>query len=389
MQHKRTIKNKNRFKGKRSSGIKSNIDPSQLVKSATFKKQKKYEPENSFEQFKLHKQLECNIAAKGYVRPTEIQDKSISDLLEAKNLIGIAATGTGKTGAFLIPIIQHLLIKEIKHALVVVPTRELALQVMEGFESLAKSTKLKLGCFIGGTNVDKDTVLAKKGLNFIVGTPGRLNDLIAKRALNLYHFDTLVIDEFDRLLDMGFVTDVMKIAEAMSRRTQTLLFSATVDKTQRKWVDMLVKDAVQVNVTNGAKASDNVDQRVIKVQPHENKFQLLKELLSNEECSKVILFAETKRAADRLKKQLFKAEFKADVIHGDKSQNYRTKAILKFKNGEIDILVATDVAARGIDVDGVSHVINYQIPKTMDSYIHRIGRTGRADQVGVAYTFLD
>jgi len=367
----------------------STIDPSTLVKKASGSMENNFVSKINFSDFEVHNALAKNIAAKGYERPTEIQEKAIPSLLAGNDLIGIAATGTGKTGAFLIPIIHQILINRETTALVVVPTRELAQQVQDEFNSLTKGMGIHSSCFIGGTNVNKDLEKARRKNPFIVATPGRLNDLMSRKSVYLNRTSILVLDEFDRMLDMGFIHDVRKISSAMTNRKQTLLFSATVDKSQEKLILEFVQSPVRVNVNSGSNASDSVHQDVIKVGKSENKFDVLLSMLNKDSFEKVILFAETKRTADKISKQLRKSGLRSDVIHGNKSQNYRTKAIKQFKSGQTKILVATDVAARGIDIDNITHVVNYQLPRTMDSYIHRIGRTGRAGKTGMAYTFIN
>jgi len=366
----------------------SEINPELLVKKASKIEYVPYVSELNYSELSLHKRLHSNIAQKGYAKPTEIQEKCLNPLLAGKNLIGIAATGTGKTAAFLIPIIHRMLMDGTLTALVVVPTRELAQQVEAEFISLAKGTMLNSACFIGGKSVDKDIFKAKRKTKLIVGTPGRINDLIDRNALKLNMTSTLVIDEFDRMLDMGFVRDIQKIVSTMKSRKQTMLFSATKDSSQNKLINQIVEQPVCVNISV-VKPSNNVDQNIIKIANDENKFDVLLNLIKDVSFDKVILFAETKRMVDKLSKQLVKSGIKSDVIHGNKSQNYRTKAISSFKQGKVKVLVATDVAARGIDIKGITHVVNYQLPQTMDSYIHRIGRTGRAGATGIAYTFIN
>lgn len=367
----------------------SEIQPESLIKKASQYQVEPYVAERSFLSFNLADALLTTIREKGYTKPTEIQDKCIEELVLGKNLVGVAATGTGKTGAFLIPIIQQMLTNRAVTALVVVPTRELAEQVVSEFTSLTRGTKLRSACFIGGTSVGKDISLARRGANLVVGTPGRLNDLINRGALKLSQTNILVLDEFDRMLDMGFIRDIQKIISRMSNRQQSMLFSATVDRSQEKMIQEIVANPLRVNVSSGTKASDRVDQDIIRIGKNENKFDVLLNMVKDASFDKVILFAETKRTVDKLSKQLVRAGVKSDVIHGNKSQNYRSRAIDSFKKGKTQILVATDVAARGIDIKGVTHVINYQLPQTMDSYIHRIGRTGRAEATGMAYTFVN
>ncbi|TXC75644.1 DEAD/DEAH box helicase [Luteibaculum oceani] len=367
----------------------SSINPKMLVKSAVKSTVKPYTPSQCYADMALRPEILKNLSAKGYTHPTEIQDKAIASLISGRNMVGIAATGTGKTGAFLIPIVEQMLCNKGKTALVVVPTRELAEQVLIEFKALSRGMGLSSACFIGGTNVGKDLGIARRKQDLIVGTPGRLLDLVNQGALRLKGTEILVLDEFDRMLDMGFLPDVKSIVSCMKSRMQTMLFSATLKSDQEKHIQQLLSDPIRIKVSSGTESSDNVEQNIIKVKPDENKFDLLKNLLLQPSFEKVILFAETKRSVDKIQVKLQKVGVMSDVIHGNKSQNYRSNAIRKFKSGKTRVLVATDVAARGIDVDGVTHVINYQLPLTMDSYIHRIGRTGRAGKTGMAYTFIN
>lgn len=367
----------------------SQLNPDLLVKKSTAATVKPYISDRNFSQLNLHKTLAKNIASKGYQSPSEIQDKCIDHLISGKSMVGIAATGTGKTGAFLIPIIHQMLTSGKVSGLVVVPTRELAQQVHTEFKTLTNGTGLNAACFIGGTSIGKDIAFARKQMDLVVGTPGRINDLIERRALKIDSIPILVLDEFDRMLDMGFIRAIQKLVSAMKSRKQTMLFSATLDPSQEKLIKQITPSAIRVNVTSGTQSSDNVDQNIIRVKHNENKFDVLCNLVSEDSFEKVLLFAETKRGVDKLSKQLKKSGLSSDVIHGNKSQNYRSRAIEQFKSGRTKILVATDVAARGIDIKGVTHVINYQMPQSMDSYIHRIGRTGRAEATGVAYTFVN
>ena len=369
----------------------SDLDPNLLVRKAKPVDIKEYVSDRSFDDMPISGVLKDSLAEKGFTRPTEIQDRTLETLLEKKNLLGIAQTGTGKTGAFLIPIIEQILEKKQRSfALILVPTRELAIQVKDEFHSMSKGLNLFSACFIGGTNINRDLYECRRESHIVIATPGRLLDLVERKALKLHKFNTLVLDEFDRMLDMGFVHDVNRIVNAMDRRQHTLLFSATLDKKQKQLIqDFLGHNHATVKVSTGTSSSDNVDQEVIRMKPGEDKFAVLKEMLQDEEFDKVLLFEETKHKVKRLCAKLNKVGIKSDEIHGNKSQNARQNALSAFKAGKVRVLVATDVAARGIDVTGVSHVINYQLPMTMDSYIHRIGRTGRAGQPGKAYTFVD
>jgi ATP-dependent RNA helicase RhlE len=368
----------------------STLDPSLLVKEAD-----QALVENVFRSDRLIKDMPLSVklkealARKGYERPTEIQDRTLETLLQGRDLLGIAQTGTGKTGAFLVPIIEQLLHKRVNpHALVVVPTRELALQVEEEFKSMSKGLGLYSACFIGGTNINRDLQTLRRSSHVVIATPGRLLDLADRKAIHLNKFNTLVLDEFDRMLDMGFIRDVKRILEAMKDRTHTMLFSATLDKSQQAMIDRILKDHVSVKVSSGKSTGEGINQEVIRLEPGQDKFKVLHHMLSQEEFKKVLLFEETKHRVSRLCMKLNKAGIRSEQIHGNKSQNARQNALNAFKIGRVQVLVATDVASRGLDVSDVSHVINYQVPQTHDSYIHRIGRTGRAGKVGKAFTFV-
>ncbi len=388
---KRNGKPKRRNGGRSGRGGRkpSQLDPTMLIKKASKVKVKKYQTNRTFNEYPISAELLERLTQKGFSEPTEIQDKSIEALLDGHDLLGIAQTGTGKTGAFLIPIIEHLLYHYSKDfALVVVPTRELALQVQEEFKSMTKGLKLFSSVFIGGTKIHKDIQALRRPSHLVIGTPGRILDLVQRKALDLRGFNTLVLDEYDRMLDMGFSKDVLRIVHLMQNRTQTMLFSATLDKKQQSIIDDLLDDPVSVKVSSGDTSADQVDQDIIRLEEGMDKFQYLLDLLRSDEYDKVIVFDETKHRVNRLCGKLNKAGIRADQIQGNKSQTQRQKALRAFKQGRVDVLVATDVAARGIDVDDVALVINYQMPMTYDAYIHRIGRTGRAGKVGKALTFV-
>jgi ATP-dependent RNA helicase RhlE len=378
-QDRRTVKKKE-----------STLDPRLFVKKAQPSGQEGFRTEKTFADLGLTAKLLQNILAKGYQTLTNIQEQSIQPLLQGRDMMAISKTGSGKTAAFLIPIIEHAL-KDPRNytALVVTPTRELALQIEEEFKSLTLGMQLYSATFIGGTNINSDHQKLQRKLQVIVGTPGRLLDLSDRRELDLRKVNTLVLDEFDRMLDMGFVLDVNKLVNRIGTRDQTLLFSATLEPGQKKLIDGLLSNPLEVKVSGGGSTNENIEQQTIRVPEGQDKFDVLADLFANPELEKVILFTETKRLADRLAKKLVQAGINAGQIHGDKSQNFRNRMIDEFKSGDIRVLVATDVAARGIDVADVSHVINYQLPMTMDAYIHRIGRTGRAGKVGHAITFVN
>lgn len=365
------------------------IDPALLQVQPTAQEPRSFEATLAFSDMPVHQLLKQNIQNQGYLYPTEIQQRSIPALIEGTDMIGIAATGTGKTGAFLIPFVEQLLHNKNVTGLVVVPTRELAQQVAEEFKALTKGMKFRAACFIGGTNVNADITRAAAKNHLIIATPGRLLDLVNRKALNLNAIEVLILDEFDRMLDMGFINDVKTIVSLTRARTQTLLFSATINASQQTLIRQIVQDPLTINVSSGKSASSTVEQNVLEVGPNEDKMEVLFNLLSGDSFEKVMLFAETKRTVDKINKQLVRRGVRSDVIHGNKSQNYRTKAIQQFKIGHTRVLIATDVASRGLDVQDVTHVINYQLPQTMEAYIHRIGRTGRAGKKGIAYTFIN
>lgn len=366
-----------------------NLPPESFMHTGVALKEVKYDAPRPYSEFPLHQDLAKNIQNLGWENPTEIQDKTFEAITELRDVLGIANTGTGKTGAFLIPLVNAMLQSEDDFsALVMVPTRELAEQVENEFRILAKGLQLFAACFIGGTSVDRDVRKLQKPFHFVIGTPGRLVDLNKRKALNFEHFSVLILDEFDRMLDMGFSQDVNFVTNQMESRDQTLLFSATLDKKQHGLIDAILTDPIKVQITDGTKTAEHIDQDVVFAH-HKDKFDVLLKMLKEEDFDKVLVFAETKRRVAGLTEQLKKSRFKVDEIHGDKSQNYRKHALRDFKRGKTQILVATDVAARGLDISDVTHVINYEVPQDYETYIHRIGRTGRAGKKGKAFTFMD
>jgi ATP-dependent RNA helicase RhlE len=379
-----------RTSGGPGRGKGSSINPNQLIKRAVQKDEIVFEPSLSFDQMQLHPRVKNALHRKGYTDPTEIQEKTIGLLIKGHDLLGIAKTGTGKTAAYLVPVIHRLLTEERPfQSLIVVPTRELAVQVEGEFNSLVRGFGFNAACFVGGKSISNDYRKLRQLNHIIVGTPGRLIDLMNRGVLRLNRFSVLVLDEFDRMLDMGFIQDVTTIVTAMENRRQTLLFSATLDKTQRKMIDELLTDPIEVNVNSHDISGDHIDQDIIRVGSTEDKFGILLNMLRQDEFSRVLLFADTKRMVERMGIQLQRSGIRAEMIHGDKSQNMREKALNSFKKGHVQVLVATDVAARGLDISDVTHVINYQLPRDYESYVHRIGRTGRAGKGGKALTFVN
>ena len=349
-----------------------------------------YHAETKFADWKINPKLKSAIKAAGWVYPTEIQEKSFEDVAAMKDVMGIATTGTGKTGAFLIPLIDALLDSEQPfQTLVLAPTRELALQIEQEFHTLTQGMKFNAITLIGGRNINTDIVnLKKRSYHLVVATPGRLKDLYQQGKIDLQEASVLVLDEFDRMLDMGFQKDVMFLADKIGERDQTLLFSATLDKSQQKLIDHFLTDPVIVKVSSGEGSAEHINQTVKFVDP-DDKFDTLIDMLKEPEMKRVLVFAETKHRVKKVTKKLNQAGIAADEIHGNKSQNYRQKALDAFKKGKIKALCATDVAARGLDIDDITHVINFEAPTDYDTYIHRVGRTGRAGKGGEAITLYD
>ncbi len=325
-----------------------------------------------------------------YTTPTPIQMQSIPHILEGKDIFGCAQTGTGKTAAFALPILQKLTLAAntrpgIK-ALVLAPTRELALQIDKSFEDYGKQLKISHAVIFGGVSQHAQTSALKRGVQVVVATPGRLLDLMQQGYVRLDQIEYFVLDEADRMLDMGFINDIRKIIAKLPAKKQTIFFSATVSPDIMKLANTLLHNPVKVNVTPVSTPAETVEQSVYYVQK-EDKRSLLKHIIKSHFIEHALVFTRTKRGADRVAKELNRNGIKADSIHGDKSQNARVRALNGFKERKINILVATDIAARGIDVDKLSHVINYEIPEQAETYVHRIGRTGRAGANGIAFSF--
>ncbi len=347
----------------------------------------------SFDNFGLIEPLLRAVREEGYTHPTPIQSSAIPHLLEGKDLLGCAQTGTGKTAAFALPILHRLettgLVREGKRpirVLVVTPTRELAAQVGECFDTYGKYTHQKQTTIYGGVSQGSQTRALNHGVDILVATPGRLLDLIGQRHVDLGRVEFLVLDEADRMFDMGFIRDIRKIIAKVPEQRQTMLFSATMPSSIMNLAHSILKDPVDVRITPEAPAAVTVDQTVYFVERH-HKQDLLQHLLVGDDISRALVFARTKRGADRVVLHLQHANISAEVIHSDRTQGARQKALDDFKCGKVRVLVASDIASRGLDVDDISHVINYDIPDEAETYVHRIGRTGRAGQAGRAMSF--
>ena len=347
----------------------------------------------NFQELGLSKQLVAALFALGYETPTPIQAQAIPQLLEGRDMIGLAQTGTGKTAAFGLPLIE-MLIKEQKRpdnrttrTLILAPTRELVNQIATNLKAYVRNTPLKINSVVGGASINKQQQMLERGTDILVATPGRLLDLIARRAIGLTTVRYLVLDEADQMLDLGFIHDLRKISKMVPARRQTLLFSATMPKAIADLASDFLKDPVQVSVTPPGKAADKVEQYVHFVAGKNDKTELLKKSLEDNPEGRAMVFMRTKHTAEKLSKHLEHIGFKVASIHGNKSQGQRERALKAFRDNEIRVLVATDVAARGIDIPGVSHVFNYDLPEVPDAYVHRIGRTARAGRDGIAIAF--
>ncbi len=349
----------------------------------------------SFEKLNLIEPILRALKTEGYTTPTPIQEQAIPIVLEKKDLLGCAQTGTGKTAAFAIPILQLLHAQHVERShpktikcLILTPTRELAIQIGESFTAYGKHTGLKHTVIFGGVGQKPQTDTLRNGIDVLIATPGRLLDLMTQRFVHLQHVQMFVLDEADRMLDMGFINDVKKVIAKLPAKRQTLFFSATMPPEIQKLADTILVHPIKVEVTPQSSTVDAITQSVFYVDKPDKK-KLLIHLLQDKNIQSALVFTRTKHGADKVVKDLIQASIKAEAIHGNKSQNARQKALTNFKNKQTRVLVATDIAARGIDVDELSHVINYELPEVPETYVHRIGRTGRAGLSGVAYSFCD
>lgn len=346
-----------------------------------------YVPKNQFIDFAIEEHIKKNIIDKGYITPTPIQDQVIPVVLEGKDVIATANTGTGKTAAFLIPLINNVLTKKTNRVLIIAPTRELAAQIQRELNLFKSKTNLSSILCIGGMSLSVQSRELKNNPAFVIGTPGRLRDLENNRIIQFGHYTSIVLDEVDRMLDMGFINDIKYIISKLPTKRHSLFFSATIPASLTGLMKSFLHNPVSISVKT-RQSAENVNQEIVKVTAH-TKIDILHDLLIKPDCKKSILFLRTKRAADKLSKALTARGFKIATIHGDKTQAQRNRALAGFKDNKVQILLATDVVARGIDIKDVSHVFNVDLPQSYEDYIHRIGRTGRADKVGQAITFIE
>jgi len=342
---------------------------------------------HKFADFALDLRVQTNIAQKGYLIPTPIQDQGIIPIMEGRDFLGIANTGTGKTGAFLIPLINKVIKDKNHKVLIMVPTRELAIQINHEFQGLASMLSMWSVMAIGGTNMYQQRRNLESNHHFLISTPGRLKDLVNQRLINLNEYSTVVLDEVDRMLDMGFIKDVREILSQLAPQRQSLFYSATMTNQVMSLIHEFSRDLIIVSVKQHESA-DTIDQDVISYSGLEDKMDKLHQLLISKGMEKALIFGRTKHGVQRLSEKLNDRGFHCEAIHGNKSQPQRQRALLNFRQSKIKILVATDVAARGLDIPDITHVINFDVPESKDDYIHRIGRTGRANKKGKALTFV-
>jgi superfamily II DNA/RNA helicase len=378
-------RNNNRSGGNKRRG--EYINPARFVAVAKPTQALDYTPKHSFEDFKVDPVIHRNLSAKGFITPSPIQDQTIPLGLAGRDVIGIANTGTGKTAAFAVPVIQALITNRDAKALIVAPTRELAQQIEDECRSIGRGGGFTGAVLIGGTGMGTQLRDLRARPRLVIGTPGRIKDHMERGTLRLDSFNLVVLDEVDRMLDMGFLPDVSFILKALSPERQSFFFSATMAPSVQGLIRTFSSDPETVSVKSG-ESSDHVNQDVVRYASTHDKMDKLHDILIKEEVAKVIVFDETQRSVERLSNELIARGFAADAIHGGKSQGQRQRALDSFKANKTKVLVATDVAARGIDVVDITHVINYSQPQSYQDYVHRIGRAGRAGRVGHALTFV-
>ncbi len=377
-------RNSSPFKGRRLA----TFDPSMFVKKAAVEEVlPEYIPQHSFGDFVVCQALQNNIRVHDFQVPTPIQDQAIPVLLQGRDIVGIANTGTGKTAAFLIPLLDKVYKDKTQRVLIVAPTRELAVQIEKEMRLLANQMGIFSAICIGGVSIYGQIGALKRRPNFVIGTPGRLKDLEERGVLHFSDYQSIVLDEVDRMLDMGFIQDVKHIVARLPRVRQSLFFSATMPAKIGEVMQLFLKDPVTLSVRRGESAA-NVDQDIVKLAGR-NKIEVLHELLVQENFRKVLVFGRTKHGINKLEDALVKRGVKVASIHGNKSQGQRQRALEQLKKNSIQVLLATDIASRGLDISDVTHVINYELPESYEDYIHRIGRTGRAGKKGTALTLIE
>ena len=364
------------------------IEESRFVNKSAFTPTDPYKPSHSFADFPFSEKLQANIVYQKYSTPTPIQDQAIPHIIAGHDLIGIANTGTGKTAAFLLPLIDKVSKNLTEKVLIVTPTRELALQIKTELQKFSYGLGIYAVLCIGGVGLTMQRNELRRNPHFVIGTPGRLKDLIRGKSLDLSRFHNVVLDEVDRMVDIGFIHDIKYFISLLPQNRQSLFFSATIPNPAKEILRTFVKNPISVSVKT-QDSPENIKQDIIRVKDKGKKIEQLQELLRQKGFDKVLVFGRTKWGIQKLTTRLISNGFKAAAIHGNKSQNQRQRALDEFKKSNIQVLLATDVASRGLDIQDVTHVINYDQPASYDDYIHRIGRTGRVDKKGTALTFVE
>lgn len=365
------------------------IDVSKFIqRSVPVNSTQSYHARNTFADFGFCRELQFNLDKREYSTPTPIQDQAIKPIMQGRDLVGLADTGTGKTAAFLLPLIEKVYKNNYESVIIIAPTRELAIQIDNEFRAFAAGMRLNSAICVGGTPIGKQIYNLRRNPHFVIGTPGRLKDLSDRGHIKFHNYQNIVLDEVDRMLDMGFVDEITNILNALPVKRQALFFSATIPIKIKTLVKQFLNEPVSVEVKTGDTAA-NVLQDIVRIRDKNEKFDKLQDLLNQPELTKVLIFTETKWEVEKLAVNLSQNGYKAESIHGNKRQNQREKSLSSFRNDHCRILVATDVAARGLDIGDISHVINYTVPQTYNDYVHRIGRTGRGDKFGQALTFVE
>ncbi len=367
---------------------KAYIHPSKFIRSAKPISEDAYIPMHSFQDFALDSLLKRNLSTMGFSSPTPIQDQTIPHGLAMKDIVGIANTGTGKTAAFAMPVLHRLITEPASKAIILAPTRELAEQIEQQCRLIGKGSGLDGALLIGGTSMGPQLKDLRYNPRIIIGTPGRIKDHLERGSLRISDCNIVVLDEVDRMLDMGFVHDITHILNQTNNTRQSFYFSATLDARVKGIIESFSHEPIHISVKLGD-TSDNVDQNIVNIASNDYKIDKLHNILIQEGTTKTLVFDDTHRSVEKLSKELATRGFLVDSIHGGKSQPQRQRVLNRFKNNEINVLIATDVAARGLDVSDITHVINYSLPQSYDDYVHRIGRTGRAGKIGYALTFID
>jgi superfamily II DNA/RNA helicase len=386
----RTNGNRGHAVGFRSRKMSKKLDFNLFINKATLvdREQQTYVPQHSFSDFAIADKLKRNIAEHGYTHPTPIQDQVIPPLLTGRDVIGIANTGTGKTAAFLIPLINKAYTNRDERTIILTPTRELAMQIVDELHAFTRGMDLDGVLCIGGADIRRQEKKLFHNPHFVIATPGRLKDLIQRKKVNLTLFRNIVLDEVDTMVDIGFIQDVKYFISLLPKKRHSLFFSATVSEKVRSILNDFVQNPVTISVKR-QETNEHIEQDIVRVTGGQQKIEILHNLLLREGFDKVLIFGRTKWGVEKLSRALFEKGFKTAAIHGNKSQGQRQRALEQFKQDRVQILLATDVASRGLDIDNVTHVINYDAPESYEDYVHRIGRTGRAGKKGTALTFVE